>query len=73
MLQNNELKDVVCPLAQVIFLYEENIEVLLAMCRITYCFIDTILDEEINKIYQKYENEWDIEAIRLLSEMNIVL
>ncbi|MEQ2677406.1 MULTISPECIES: hypothetical protein [Lachnospiraceae] len=73
VLQNNELKGVVCPPVQATFLYEENIEILLAMCRITYCFIVNILDEEVNKIHQKYENEWDIEAIRLLPEMELAL
>lgn len=73
VLQNNELKGVVCPPVQATFLYEKNIEILLTMCRITYGFIGNILNEEIDKFYQQYKNEWGIETIRLLPEMKVVL
>lgn len=69
VLQDDELKGVVCPPMQATFLYEENINILLTLCRITYNFILDALDEEIDKIHKKYKDEWDIKAIKSFPKM----
>ena len=60
VLQDGELKGVVCPPRQATFLYEENINILLTLCKITYNFIENTLNEEIDKIHKKYKDEWDM-------------
>ena len=69
VLQDGELKGVVCPPRQATFLYEENISILLTLCKITYNFIENTLNEEIDKIHKKYKDEWDIKAIKSFPKM----
>lgn len=71
VLQNDELKGVVCPPRQTMFLYEENISILLTLCKVIYNFVSAEMDEEIAKIHQRYEKEWDIKEIKLLPKMKI--
>ena len=69
VLQDGELKGVVCPPMQSVFYYEDNINILLALCKITCSFVENILNEEIDKIHEKYKDEWDIKIIKSFPKM----
>ena len=70
VLQNNKMVGVVCPPKHATFSDDENIRILLSLCKHALVFVQNISDKELDRIHTKYKAV-DIQTIMTFEEMKI--
>lgn len=70
VLQDNKMVGVVCPPKHATFNYDENIRILLSLCKHALEFVKKFSDRELDRIHAKYKDV-DIQTIMTFEEMKI--